>query len=26
VRGIGFDNGLKLAERFLQSFKWEAAP
>ena len=26
VRGIGFDNGLKLAERFLQSFRWEAAP
>ncbi len=26
VRGIGFDNGLKLAERYLQSFKWEAAP
>jgi len=26
VRGIGFDNGLKLAERYLQSFRWEAAP
>lgn len=26
VRGIGFDNGLKLAERYLQAFKWEVAP
>lgn len=26
VRGIAFDNGLKLAERYLQAFKWEAAP
>lgn len=26
VRGIGFDNGLKLAERYLQAYKWEAAP
>ncbi|MDY0108275.1 MAG: serine protease [Giesbergeria sp.] len=26
VRGIGFDNGLKLAERYLQAFQWEVAP
>ena len=26
VRGIAFDNGLKLAERYLQAFRWEVAP
>lgn len=26
VRGVAFDNGLKLAERYLQAFRWEAAP
>ena len=26
VHGIAFDNGLKLADRYLQAFRWEAAP
>ena len=26
VRGIAFDNGLKLADRYLQAFRWEGAP
>jgi len=26
VRGIAFDNGLKLADHYLRAFRWEAAP
>lgn len=26
VRGIAFDNGLTLADRYLQAFRWEVAP
>jgi len=26
VRGVAFDNNLKLADHYLQAFRWEAAP
>ena len=26
VQGVAFDNGLKLANHYLQAFRWEAAP
>lgn len=26
VAGVGFDNGLKLADHYLTAFRWEAAP
>lgn len=26
VQGIAFDNGMKLAQHYLQAFRWEAAP
>jgi len=26
VQGIAFDNGMKLANRYLKAFRWEAAP
>lgn len=26
VQGVAFDNGMKLADHYLQAFRWEAAP